>query len=59
MKRDKHEMTYELVNDEGCLMASVRTTSFAKARRYFNARYEGRYVILCGEIDDRRRVILK
>lgn len=53
------EMKYELINDDGCLMDSVRTTSFKAAREYFNDRYEGRYVILCGEIDDRRNVILK
>ena len=53
------EMTYELVNDAGCLMSSIRTTSFKKAREHFAARYFGHYVILCGEIDDRRRVNLK
>ena len=56
---DKIEMTYSLINDDGCLMAEVETTSFAKARKYFNARYEGKYTILCAEIDDRRNVILK
>ena len=53
------EMTYELINDDGCLMSSTRTTSFKKAREYFNDQYEGKYIILCGEIDDRRNVILK
>jgi hypothetical protein len=53
------EMTYELINDAGCLMASTQTTNFRKAREYFSARYFGHYVIVCGEIDDRRRVNLK
>jgi len=53
------EMTYKLINDDGCLMSSIRTTSFFKAREYFAARYFGYYVILCGEIDDRRSVNLK
>lgn len=53
------EMTYELINDDGCLMASTQTTSFKKAREYFNDQYEGKYVIVCGEIDDRHNVILK
>jgi hypothetical protein len=53
------EMQYELINDDGCLMASVQTTSFKKARAHFGDRYTGKYVILCGEIDDRRNVILK
>lgn len=52
------EMTYELVNNAGGLMEAIRTTSFKKARGYFNARYSGHYVIICGEIDDRRRVNL-
>ncbi|MFA5348106.1 MAG: hypothetical protein WC294_08210 [Methanoregula sp.] len=51
-------MTYNLISNDGCLMASVRTTSFKAARRYFAARYEGNYTIYCGEIDDRRRVRL-
>lgn len=53
------EMTYDLINDNGCWMASIQTTNFKKAREYFSARYFGHYVILCGEIDDRRRVNLK
>lgn len=53
------EMKYSLINDEGCLMASVDTTSFSRARKYFSDRYSGRYVIVCGEIDDRRNVIFK
>ena len=54
----KIEMTYELINDDGCLFDAVVATSFAAARRYFAARYSGRYVIYCGEIDDRRNVRL-
>ena len=53
------EMTYELINHDGCLMDTVRTTSFRNAREYFSHNYEGKYVILCGEIDDRRNVVLK
>jgi hypothetical protein len=52
-------MTYDLINDDGCIMASIYTTSFQKARAYFNDRYTGKYLILCGEIDERRRVFLK
>lgn len=52
------KMTYDLINDDGCTMDTVRATSFAAARRYFAARYEGRYVIVCREIDDRRNVRL-
>lgn len=51
-------MTYSLINDDGCLMASVQANSFIAARRYFAARYSGNYVIYCGEIDDKRRVRL-
>ena len=51
-------MTYSLINDDGCLMAEVSATSFRAARAYFAARYAGNYVILCAEIDDRRRVKL-
>ena len=54
----KTEMTYKLINDDGCLMDKVSATSFAAARRYFAARYEGKYVIVCEEIDDRRNVRL-
>ncbi len=53
------KMEYKLINDDGCLMDSVDTTSFRAAREYFNNRYEGRYTIVCGEIDDRRNVVLK
>lgn len=38
---------YELVNKEGCLMDSVMTTSFRKAREYFNDKFWGNYKILC------------
>jgi hypothetical protein len=51
--------TYKLVNDDGCLMASVQSTSMASARRYFNNYYEGSYVIVCGEKNERKNVILK
>jgi len=51
-------MTYDLINDDGCLMGSVQANSFRAARRYFAARFTGNYVIYCGEIDDRRRVKL-
>lgn len=53
------EMKYDLINDDGCLMATTRATSFTSARAYFADYYTGRYVILCAEIDDRRNVILK
>jgi len=56
MKKEK--MTYELINNDGCLMDTVKTTSFTTARRYFAVRYKGEYVIVCGEIDDRRNVKL-
>jgi hypothetical protein len=58
MRGEMMKMTYDLINDDGCTMDTVRATSFAAARRYFAARYEGRYVIVCREIDDRRNVRL-
>ena len=53
------KMKYDLINDDGCLMSSVSATSFKNARAHFAAEYEGRYTIVCGEIDDRRNVVLK
>ena len=40
---------YELVNIEGCLMDTISTTSFKKAREYFNNKFEGKYKIICEE----------
>ncbi len=40
---------FELVNLEGCLMDTVETTSFVKARKYFAGKFCGKYRILCEE----------
>jgi len=39
-------MKFELVNEEGCLMDSVETTSFKKARSIFANKFEGNYKII-------------
>jgi hypothetical protein len=51
--------TYDLINNDGCLMDSIPATSFKKAREYFLQFFEGKYVILCDEINERKNVILK
>jgi len=38
---------YELINLEGCLMRTARTTSFKKARELFNNEYQGQFRIIC------------
>jgi len=37
---------FELINNEGCLMDSTQTTSFAKARKYFASKFEGNFKII-------------
>ena len=37
---------WELVNLEGCLMDSIVSSSYKKAREYFNANYSGKYKII-------------
>lgn len=39
-------MRYDLVNNEGCLMDTAKTTSFAKARKQFSSAYSGKYKII-------------
>ena len=51
--------TYSLVNDEGCLMKKIKSTSFKKAREKFNCEYEGRFVIVCDSDGKKKNVILK
>ena len=40
---------YELIDSEGCLHDTLKTTSFRKARLYFSYQHEGKYIILCEE----------
>lgn len=47
---------YELINVEGCLFDVINTTSFSKARKYFDSKFEGKFIILCEE--NRKNVIL-
>jgi len=39
-------MKYELVNNDGCIMDSISTTSFKLARDYFKSKFEGSYKIV-------------
>ena len=51
--------TYELVSQQGCLMDTVETTSFKKARQYFADRYAGAYKIVdTGENGEIKKVRL-
>ena len=47
---------FELVNMEGCIMDSVKTTSYKKAREYFKNLFEGEFYIYQGE--NRKKVKL-
>jgi hypothetical protein len=38
---------YELVNNEGCLMADIMSISFKSARSHFIKSFEGKYKIIC------------
>jgi len=49
---------YELINSDGCLFDSIITTSFKKAREYFAGKYEGKFTVLCAELEERKNVIL-
>ena len=42
----KMKKTYELVNEQGCLMDKVEETSFRKARAYFAALYSGTFKLI-------------
>lgn len=51
---------YSLINNEGCLMKSIYTSSIKKAREIFNYEFSGRYTIICDGNDwERKNVILK
>jgi len=45
-------MKYELINNEGCLMATTEATTTAKARQFFSESYEGEYKIICSENEE-------
>lgn len=38
---------YQLINNVGCVMATVETTTIKKARAEFALNYEGNYKIIC------------
>jgi hypothetical protein len=48
---------YELINSEGCLFDTVKTTSIRNARYIFSQSFEGKYIILCE--GKRTNIILK
>ena len=47
---------FELVNMEGCIMDSIKTTSYKKAREYFKKKFGGEFYIYQGE--NRKKVKL-
>jgi len=51
-------MKFELVNNEGCFMDSITTTSFQSARKYFATQFEGNYKIICAELEETKNVRL-